>query len=172
MPKKPNRALLEAWTNLQQVVSQINSEEPKPYLMAIKHWIENHERLLGSNFLHGYGALTLLLEGEVSEFPLQHPIQAINFLIALINSSVPINIQDAASILETIVCEFAVYTQMEDCPRCEEGYLGYWFSPSRGEFLLDCPECGWCQSISGSKWSHSVDDFRPATLQDLALLNL
>jgi hypothetical protein len=111
-------------------------------------------------------ALSLLLEGKASEFPLSRP-EAGSYLKRVITSEgyCPDSIQNVVDTLETLIQEFAVFTKWEDCPVCNEGYLGYWIDTNKNKIILYCPECGW-EDLQGDEWTGTAK-LIPASIQDL-----
>ncbi len=173
MTKKPNRALLSAWHSLRDELSHVEESQPYSFLNSIKFWINKNQQLIGDSFTDGHGALESLLQGKAMDFPMQQPQQATQHLKHLIlDGQVPIDLEKAAQILELAICEFAVYTKLEDCPICHEGYLGYWYIPELTEFMLSCPECGWEQDLVGQKWITKYTTAKPATKKELMQLNI
>jgi hypothetical protein len=93
--------------------------------------------------------------------------EAGKYLKELITSELypPESIRNIVNTLETTVREFAIFTKCEDCPVCNEGYLGYWIDAEKNKIVLYCPECGW-EDLQGNKWTGKAN-LIPASIKDL-----
>lgn len=173
MPKRHKQSLSAAWIDLQQrILALKNLRDPSAYLGTLRDWLQDYKTLLGPELEARQGMLRLLLDGGLTDCAAQDPLKAIHWLrMAILNNPFPERLQTTVSRLDAIIYELVVYTEMQDCPRCHEGYLGYWFSPGQNRFYLDCPECGWGQTLSGETIAEPVKDLRPATLTDLQQLH-
>jgi hypothetical protein len=154
------------WEELQDLIRPIESEDTQKLLRTVREWTELNRKILQQEKLDGSAALSLLIEGKASEFPLSRP-EAGSYLKRLITSGgyLPDSIQDVVDTLETIIREFAVFTKWEDCPVCNEGYLGYWIDTNKNKIILYCPECGW-EDLQGDEWTGTAK-LIPASIQDL-----
>lgn len=81
---------------------------------------------------------------------------------------IPRHVGEMADRLEAAIRGFAVFTEWQDCPACQEGYLGYWIEPCTKRLVLSCPECWWQQNINGEQWHESLP-LLPASIQELGI---
>lgn len=79
---------------------------------------------------------------------------------------IPRHVGEMADRLEAAIRGFAVFTEWQDCPACQEGYLGYWIEPRTKRLVLSCPECWWQQNINGEQWYESLP-LLPASIQEI-----
>ena len=168
MNRKLTHKADNVWQNLSSLISQIEEDKTYDFLNTVKQWVEENQRILGgSDFAKGRPALSLLLEGKAYQFPINRSIKAARYLKRLVISMpIPKNVEDMADRLETAIREFAVFTEWQDCPVCQEGYLGYWSEPLTKRLVLSCPECGWQQDLNGQEWVESLP-LLPASIQEL-----
>jgi hypothetical protein len=170
MNKKPHYRVTRLWQQLRNLVSEISEEQTYELLNTVKLWVEENQRILGSNFAKDRPALSLLLEGKASQFPNSQPLagRQMRYLILALP---PTSIEDTADTLETAIREFAVFTKWEDCPICQEGFLGYWIEPHTKTWVLCCPECWWQQDLSGKKWL-DASPLLPASIEELSMQSI
>jgi hypothetical protein len=163
---KVNFRVKRLWEELQDLILPIDSEDKENLLNTLKRWIESNQKILQQGELDESEALSLLLQGKASDFPMSKP-EAGKYLKELITSKLypPESIRSIVNTLETAVREFAVFTKWEDCPVCNEGYLGYWIDTNKNKIILYCPECGW-EDLQGDEWTGTAK-LIPASIQDL-----
>lgn len=89
----------------------------------------------------------------------------------VVSLPIPKHVEEIADRLETAIREFAVFTEWQDCPVCQEGYLGYWLEPRTKKLVLSCPECWWQQDINGQQWDESLP-LLPASIQQLGMQSI
>jgi hypothetical protein len=164
MPKV-NFEVRRLWKELRALITPIDAEETTMLLNTLKTWIESNQKLLQQE-LDRSEALSLLLEGKATEFPMNKP-QAGQNLKRLITSDllIPSSLQNIVDTLETGIREFAVFTKWEDCPVCQEGYLGYWINVEKNKIVLHCPECGW-EDVQDNERTGTAK-ILPASIQQL-----
>lgn len=158
------------WRNLRSLILPIEDSKVYNLLNTVKQWIEENKRILGGlDFAKARPALSLLLEGKASQFPINRPIEAGQYLKRqVLTLPIPKHVEEMADRLETVIREFAVFTEWQDCPICQEGYLGYWIEPCTKRLVLSCPECWWQQDINGQEWVDSLP-LLPASIQELGM---
>jgi hypothetical protein len=167
MSKKNQSKVSEFWQTLQNKVVKIDEDNFLEILDAIKSWILDNEKSLGQDRLHREPSLSLLLSSDASNFPMNRPLAGKHVKGRILsNLYPPQKKEEIVSFLESIIQEFAVFTKWEDCPACNEGYLGYWIEPTSKTLVLKCPECWWEQDIEGNQWTSSLV-LIPASMQDL-----
>jgi hypothetical protein len=165
MPKT-NFRVKNLWEQLQNLIIPLDSEDQVNLLNVLKTWIESNRKILQQGNLDKREALSLLLEGKAAEFAISKP-EASQYLRELVTSDLfpPKTIEDIVNTLEIAVREFAVFTKWEDCPVCQEGYLGYWIDIGKNKIVLSCPECGW-EDLQEEEWTGEAKLF-PALIPEL-----
>jgi hypothetical protein len=166
MVKKLDTKVKRLWQELQDAITPTDASNLHEILNVVKFWIMERQNLLGS-YLQRSPALSLLLSGEFSEFPMSIPLAGENIRDLILSDFYPPrDIEHMTKILEEAIREFLVFTRWEDCPACNEGYLGYWIEPTSKTLVLKCPECWWEQDIEGNQWTSPLA-LMPASMQDL-----
>ncbi len=162
-----NRRINLLWAQLKSKVGTINDQDSQKILDVIKEWIQQNRLGIGSEFAKGQPVLSLLLEGKAHEFVNQKPAEAARQLKYVLSIDVK-TAREAADLLESALAGFAVATEGQTCPICEEGYLGYWINPSSHKFILVCPECGWFADLQGNRPDPTAE-IRPVLIHELPL---
>jgi hypothetical protein len=169
MSRKSNYRVERLWQQLRDLVTPIENDKTYELLDVVRCWIKENEKNLGFDFTKDRAALSLLLEGKASQFPINRPIEAGQYMKSLIlTPPIPRNLETMADTLEAAIREFAIFTEWQDCPVCQEGYLGYWIEPRTKTLVLCCPECWWRQELSGKEWLDS-SPLLPASIQELSM---
>lgn len=159
----------KTWLSLRSLILPLEDNQTYNLLNAVKQWIEKNQRVLSADFARGCPALSLLLEGEASQFPIYRPLEAAQKMKYLVLSlPIPKSVEAMAERLETAISEFAIFSEWQECSVCQEGFLGYWSEPRTKTLVLRCPECWWEQDLSGKKWVEP-SPLLPASTQDLGM---
>jgi hypothetical protein len=169
MDRKLTHKADKVWLSLRSLILPIEDNKTYDLLDAVKHWIEKNQRILSTDFAKGCPALLLLLEGKASQFPIYRPLEAAQKMKYLVLSlPIPESVEAMAERLETAISEFAIFSEWQECPVCQEGFLGYWIEPQTKTLVLRCPECPWEQDISGKKWVET-SALLPASVEELGM---
>ena len=156
-----------------EMLIEQNPSNNKEYYQFLVAWIKKYEFLMKKE-LEYYDDIEVLFNLDVDKYVLDDTERfSLAEMKETLFSDRALKVKEVISLARSVLYDLITIYSTVDCPCCKDNFLRYLVRTDNGkeDLVLCCPQCSWCQDLSGNKFlPKGEDSYIPATKEQVAAM--